>query len=79
MMAAVLAGTVPGGLGCLGEGATDLYAPFLEITNPLDGAVVSGVVNFTVNATDDGAIAVVTFFAGTTKLGEDEIAPYSWL
>jgi len=79
MLVVAAMGTIPAVAGCLGEGATDLYAPVLEITFPQDGAVVSGVVNFTVNAVDDSGIDVVTFYAGTTKLGEDRIAPYNWL
>lgn len=79
MLMVAMTGTVPALAGCLGDGATDLYAPVLEITFPLDGAVVSGVVNFSVNAVDDSGIDVVTFYAGTTKLGEDRIAPYNWL
>lgn len=73
----VLAGLA--GLGCLGESSGDLFPPTIQITSPLDGATVGGVVNFTVQATDDTGIEVVEFYAGATKLGEDEIAPYSWL
>jgi len=68
------------GAGCFNDVPTaDLYAPVLEITNPAPDAVVSGVVNFTANAIDDTGVAEVRFYAGTTLLGTDEIAPYSWL
>lgn len=76
----VVAASVLGGAGCFDDVPTaDLYAPVLEITNPAADAVVSGVVNFTVNAFDDTGVAEVRFYAGTTLLGIDEIAPYSWL
>lgn len=77
--AAGLAATILAAGGCFGDATADLYAPVLQITNPVEDAIVSGVVNFTVNAIDDTGVAVVRFYAGTTLLGADEIAPYSWL
>lgn len=70
---------VTSGLGCLGESSGDLFPPTIQITSPADGATVGGVVNFTVQATDDTGVEVVEFYVGTTKIGEDEITPYSWL
>lgn len=64
---------------CLDSSEGDFGAPTVEIVSPVDGAVVSGVVNVTAEASDDTGIKVARFYVGNTLLGEDEIAPYSWL
>jgi hypothetical protein len=65
--------------GCLASSSGDFFPPTVEITNPEDGATVSGVVDISAAASDDSGIESVRFYLGTTLLGVDEIAPYSWL
>lgn len=65
--------------GCLASSSGDFFPPSVEITSPQDGATVSGVVDISAVATDDSGIESVRFYLGTTLLGVDEIAPYSWL
>ncbi|SHG14351.1 ABC-type hemin transport system, substrate-binding protein [Flavobacterium fluvii] len=53
----------------------------VSITSPLAAATYNALANITitVNATDaDGNVSKVEFFNGTTKLGEDLTAPYSF-
>lgn len=51
--------------------------PSVEITSPLGGEV-SGVVDFSANASDsDGTISKVFFYAGSYFLGIDKTEPYS--
>lgn len=55
--------------------------PNVAIASPTANSVfqTGGTVTILVNATDtDGGVAKVEFFAGTTKLGEDNTAPYSF-
>ena len=54
--------------------------PTAQITAPANGASFAFKATITINATatDDVAVAKVEFFAGTTKLGEDTTAPYSF-
>ena len=54
-------------------------APTVSITSPSDGATLpAGSVTITADALDsDGTINTVRFFAGSTFLGEDTVAPYS--
>jgi RHS repeat-associated protein len=54
--------------------------PVVQITSPTDQAafVLSGSVTVSANATDnDGTIAQVEFFAGSTSIGIDTQSPYS--
>jgi galactose oxidase-like protein/Big-like domain-containing protein/Kelch motif protein len=56
-------------------------APGVSLTGPADGAsfTTPASISITANATDgDGSVAKVEFFDGTTKLGEDATAPYSY-
>jgi hypothetical protein len=56
-------------------------APVVNLTAPAANAsvTVGNALTINANATDtDGSIAKVEFFAGTTKLGEDTTAPYSF-
>ncbi|MEZ0393138.1 MAG: DUF4082 domain-containing protein, partial [Pseudobdellovibrionaceae bacterium] len=57
-------------------------APSVSITSPANGASFSAGMNIAVNASasdSDGSVAKVEFFNGSTKLGEDLSAPYSWM
>ena len=65
--------------GCISEPGQDSTPPGVEITSPAANATVSGVISISARVTDDGGIEVVRFYAGTTLLGEDGIAPYEWL
>src|SRR5688572_9145184 len=55
--------------------------PSAIITSPASGATFPQPANITINATasdSDGTITKVEFFQGTTKIGEDTTAPYSF-
>ena len=55
--------------------------PSVALTQPADGASFSApaTVNLAASASDsDGSVTKVEFFNGTTKLGEDTTAPYSF-
>lgn len=57
-------------------------APSVSITSPTNGAVYATPATITINAnaTDaDGTISSVQFFNGTTLLGSDNVAPYSYI
>jgi hypothetical protein len=57
------------------------FTPSTTITNPAAGAVFSSGATITVNATasdKNGTVSKVEFYSGSTKLGEDTIAPYSY-
>jgi len=51
-------------------------APTVTITNPTDGATVSGSVNVTANASDDNGVTQVQFFVDGVSIGVDATAPY---
>ncbi len=56
-------------------------APTVSITSPANGATFTAPASITINATasdSDGTLTRVEFFQGTTKLGEDTTAPYSF-
>ncbi|HYC83621.1 MAG TPA: glycosyl hydrolase family 18 protein [Chryseosolibacter sp.] len=55
--------------------------PSVSITSPANGATFTAPASVTINATasDNGSIAKVEFFRGTTKLGEDTSSPYSFV
>ena len=56
-------------------------APAVSLTSPAAGATFTApaTVGIAANATDgDGTVAKVEFFNGSTKLGEDTIAPYAY-
>ncbi len=65
--------------GCISDPGTDSTPPTVEITSPAANATVSGVVSISTRISDNLGIEVVRFYAGTTLLGEDGIAPYEWL
>ncbi|MHB9132054.1 MAG: Ig-like domain-containing protein [Armatimonadota bacterium] len=55
--------------------------PTVSLTNPTDGQTFNAFVNLTLAATaadSDGSIAKVEFYRGTTKIGEDTTAPYTF-
>ena len=53
--------------------------PTVTLTAPSAGATFStgDTITFSANASDDGSVASVEFFAGSTSLGTDSAAPYS--
>ncbi|CAL2085324.1 glycosyl hydrolase family 18 protein [Tenacibaculum sp. 190524A05c] len=55
-------------------------SPEVSITAPLNGTTYNENSSITINAsaTDDGTIALVEFFNGSVKLGEDTTSPYSY-
>jgi len=59
-----------------GGGPTD-SAPTVSITNPSNGATVSGNVSVTANASDDNGVTQVEFFVDGASIGVDTTAPYS--
>ncbi len=56
----------------------DFTPPAVTLTAPAEGATVSGTITLTAAASDDRAMARVAFFAGTTQVGTDNTAPYSF-
>lgn len=59
----------------------DTFAPTVQITSPASGTIYTTPASFVVNATasdSDGQITKVEFFQGSTRLGEDAAAPYSF-
>ena len=60
---------------------TSNLLPSVSLTSPSGGTVFTPPANFTINASasdSDGTISKVEFFQGSTKLGEDVSAPYSF-
>lgn len=76
-------------LGMLGTATLQLPAaprrndaPSVSVTAPTKGQVFTSPLNLTISATasdSDGTVAVVQFYQGGTKLGEDTTAPYSYI
>jgi subtilisin family serine protease len=56
----------------------DLTAPTTSLTSPAAGATLTGAVLLEAVASDDRAVTKVDFYAGSTLLGSDTTAPYSW-
>ncbi len=55
--------------------------PSVSITSPANGARFNAPATLTITASAsdaDGSVSKVEFFSGTTKLGEDLVAPYSY-
>src|SRR3954469_18648380 len=62
----------------ISNGLPDAIAPTVTFTSPLNGAVVSGTVAVTVNATDNTGVVGVQFFVDGVALGaEDKAAPFT--
>lgn len=84
IMAKPLAAASPAGASVdvtVFAGAVQGAAPTVSITSPVNGASFQAPanINITANASDsDGSISKVEFFSGSTKLGEDASAPYSF-
>lgn len=51
--------------------------PTVSVTNPTNGATVSGSVSVTANASDDNGVTKVEFFVDGVSIGVDTSAPYS--
>ncbi|MGB0525767.1 MAG: glycosyl hydrolase family 18 protein [Flammeovirgaceae bacterium] len=62
------------------NGSSGNQKPSVSLTGPVNTDFILGEsVAITANATDaDGTISKVEFYAGTTKLGEDTVAPYEY-
>jgi uncharacterized membrane protein YtjA (UPF0391 family) len=57
----------------------DFTAPTSAITSPTTGSTVSGVVQLEATATDNwGTVSKVDFYMGSTLLGTDTTAPFTW-
>lgn len=54
----------------------DLEPPVVTITNPRNGAVVSGVIKIEAAAVDDDTVLVVKFFVDGELIGEDSTSLY---
>jgi hypothetical protein len=59
-------------------------SPIVSITSPLNGSsfALNSLINVTADASDtDGDVKLVEFYAGSTKIGEDNTAPFqvSWI
>ncbi len=63
-----------------GGGKKDATAPLVSITSPANGATVSGVINVTVNATDNVGVKSVTLAVDGTNISSSSSAPFtnSW-
>ncbi|HKP71407.1 MAG TPA: Ig-like domain-containing protein [Pyrinomonadaceae bacterium] len=55
----------------------DLTPPTVSLTAPAAGAILTGTVTVSANATDNKTVARVEFYKGGTLLGTDTTAPYS--
>ncbi len=56
----------------------DTISPTVSLTSPAPGAVLAGVATLTATATDNVGVTRVEFYRGTTLLGSDTTAPYSY-
>ena len=64
-----------------GDGSPQNYGPAVTITSPANGTNFEpgSDINISVDAADsDGSVTMVEFFEGSTLLGEDTTAPYSF-
>lgn len=52
--------------------------PSVALTNPAAGAIISGTVSVTADATDDNGVSQVEFFDGVTSLGIDSDGSDGW-
>ena len=59
------------------QDASDAAEPVTSITSHAPNALVSGTVGLTASANDDGSVAQVEFFHGSTSIGVDTTAPWS--
>ncbi len=56
----------------------DIIPPTVELTAPSEGATLTGTVTFSAIASDNVAVHRVAFFVGTSQVGIDYYAPYSY-
>jgi uncharacterized delta-60 repeat protein len=56
----------------------DFTPPTVELTSPTEGATVSGTLVLSATASDNKAVTRVAFFVGSTQVGSDTTAPYSY-
>jgi hypothetical protein len=56
----------------------DTTPPSTSITSPAGGATLSGTATISANASDNVGVSRVEFYAGSTLLGTDTTAPYSY-
>ncbi|MFY0524450.1 S8 family serine peptidase [Archangium gephyra] len=61
-----------------GGGGGDTTAPSTSITAPAGGSTVGGTTTVSANASDDVGVSRVEFFLGSSLLGSDTTAPYSF-
>lgn len=55
----------------------DTTAPTVSVTNPLNGAYVSGIASYSTTASDNVGVTNVEFYVDSSLLGTDSSAPYS--
>jgi len=60
------------------QATVDNTLPTINITNPNDGDTVSGIVNVTADAADDGGVAKVDFFIDGLLKQTDTTSPYTF-
>jgi hypothetical protein len=56
----------------------DLTPPTVTLTAPTEGETLSGMAVLSATASDNKAVTRVVFFVGTTQVGTDTSAPYSY-
>ncbi|WP_375772088.1 S8 family serine peptidase [Archangium gephyra] len=61
-----------------GGGGGDTTAPSTSITAPAGGSTVSGTTTVSANASDNVGVSKVEFYLGSSLLGSDTTAPYSF-
>ncbi len=59
--------------------SVDTQPPVTNITDPLDGATVSGLVTVDVDASDDRGVTRVELHVGNTAVATDDAAPYAFV
>jgi hypothetical protein len=59
-------------------GSADTQAPIVSITNPADGATVSGTVSVTASASDNVGVTQVRFYVDGSLKTTDTSSPYSY-
>jgi hypothetical protein len=62
----------------IGCGGGDNEAPVIEITYPADGAVVSGTIDITAEASDENEVDSVQFYIDDTLRSTSTVEPYEY-
>ncbi len=65
-------------LSACSDDSGDQTLPEVEITEPINGIMVSGQVRIEASASDAGGLLRVLFAVDGDELGEDDTPPYSW-